>query len=282
MVTRSRTRPLSQVSNSPTQRDLKSQVAASTTQQPDGVESSRVIPGPLESPLTSCRTRHQDHPGHAVPLVKSRFLESQVAVQPSSGSIAAPFGPSLKSQGSQVPPHPSRPRPFEPFVCDLESCPGHAALIFSLHFSTNLSQRVVSSRLTQATQLSDLSLAEMTQVRSIFMVSSLLVHHFPLLNLKSLSISRSCFAMSRRHLAHLTRNTVVYDDRPRRMAVNSCVDAPGTRLLYSSETSLLNTLAMGNILVCSFRLAFLHDVRVFSSSQVRSFVFSSNIHKLTS
>jgi len=55
---RSRTGPLSQVSNSPTQRDLKSQVAASTTQQPDGVESSRVIPGPLESQLTSRRTRH--------------------------------------------------------------------------------------------------------------------------------------------------------------------------------------------------------------------------------
>ena len=127
----SRTRPLSQVSNSPTQRDLKSQVAASTTQQPDGVESSRVIPGPLESHVTSRRTRHQDHPGHAVPLVKSRFLESQVTVQPSLGSIAAPFGPSLnKSQGSQVPPHPSRPRPFEPFLCGLQSCPGHAALTF--------------------------------------------------------------------------------------------------------------------------------------------------------
>jgi len=65
-----------------------------------------------------------------VPLVKSQFLELQVAVQPSSGSIAAPFGPSLKSQGSQVPPHPSRPRPFEPFVCGLQSCPGHAALTF--------------------------------------------------------------------------------------------------------------------------------------------------------
>jgi hypothetical protein len=49
----SRTRPLSQVSNSPTQRDLTSQVAASTTQQPNGVESSRVIPGPLESQLTT-------------------------------------------------------------------------------------------------------------------------------------------------------------------------------------------------------------------------------------
>jgi hypothetical protein len=164
----SRTRPLSQVSNSPTQRDLKSQVAASTTQQPDGVESSRAIPGPLESQVTSRRTRHQDHPGHAVPLVKSRFLESQVTVQPSSGSIAAPFGPSLKSQGSQVPPHPSRPRPFEPFVCGLESCPGHAALTFSLHFSTNLSQRVVSSRLTQATQLSDLIIFMVSSARASF------------------------------------------------------------------------------------------------------------------
>jgi hypothetical protein len=49
----SRTRSLSQVSNSPTQHDLKSQVAASTTQQPDGIESSRVMPGPLESQLTT-------------------------------------------------------------------------------------------------------------------------------------------------------------------------------------------------------------------------------------